>query len=197
MTDRKIRHLRVEARHDLRGHIDQRHGQPLFQKILRHLQTNETAANNHGTLHTVTGDIIPCLNRIVWRPHYEHARQIKARQRRHHRRCAHRHDTGIVLIDFLRARAQILRRRLLPNRIKRHHFPLRIDHRPGQRAVLLRRIHDQLLLLRNRSAHIIGQSAARIGNVLSLRDDGHLRFRIHPFEFRRSLRSGRHPSNYQ
>ncbi len=197
MTDRKIHHLRVEARHDLRSHIDQRHGQSLFQKVLRHFQADKTAANNHGTLHTVTGDIIPCLNRVVWRPHHEHTRQIKARQRRHYRRCTHRYDAGIVLVDFLRSRAQILRRRLLPGRIKRHHFPLRIDHRPGQRAVLLRRIHDQLLLLRDRSAHIIGQSAARIGNVLSLGDDGHLRFRIHPFKFRRSLRSGRHPANYQ
>ena len=197
MTDCKIRHLRVEARHDLRSHIDQRHGQSLFQKVLRHFQADKTAANNHGTPHPVTGDIIPCLNRVVWRPHHEHTRQIKARQRRHYRRCTHRYDAGIVLVDFLRARAQILRRRLLPGRIKRHHFPLRIDHRPGQRAVLLRCIHDQLPLLRDRSAHIIGQSAARIGNVLSLRDNGHLRFRIHPFKFRRSLRSGRHPANYQ
>ena len=76
MAHRISRHLCIKSRHDLGRHINQRHRKPFFQQILRHFQSDETAAHYHGALYVVTRYVIPRLDGVVRRAHHENARQI-------------------------------------------------------------------------------------------------------------------------
>ncbi len=67
----------------------------------------------------------------------------------------------------------------------------------GQPFVLLGRIYDQFLPALNQTAHIVGQSAPRIRNVLPFRHDQNFRTAVLPHALRRRLCPGSYPADYQ
>ena len=48
-----VGHLRVEAGHDLIGHINDRDGETLGKQVFGRLKADEAAADNHGLLRGV------------------------------------------------------------------------------------------------------------------------------------------------
>ena len=48
----------------------------------------------------VSGNIISCLNRIIWGSHNKYPWQVQTWQRGNHRRSAYCHNTGVIFIDF-------------------------------------------------------------------------------------------------
>ena len=71
----KLCHLRVEAGHNLLCHVDDGDRQTLFHQVFCHLQSDETASCDYGTLCIVLLQILPQVDGILWGADGEDTRQ--------------------------------------------------------------------------------------------------------------------------
>ena len=197
MAFRVVGHILVKARHNLVGHVDDGDRKALLHQVFRNLQTDEAAASNNRALGSGLFQIFPQLNGVLRGTHGEDTRQRNALQRRHNGGGAAGDDALVVFVIFLHASAQVVGSQLLFLRIQSSDLPLHQHFCAGESSKFRRCIDDQILLFRDQSADIVRQSTARIGDVLSLGQDGDVRSRIHALELCSRLCSGSDAANNQ
>lgn len=187
----KAGHFLIQhAGHDLARHVEYRHIQPLSQQVLRRLQADEAAADDHCVLGGVLLQIAAQSDGVVRGAQLEHALLGRALDGRDHAGRAGGNDQGIVFIGLGLTAGQVLGSHGLGRRVQAHGLPAGEHLGAGEGGVLLRGIHDQLVTGLNQAAHIIGQAAARVGDVPVLDQNGHIRGLILPFNFGSSLGTG-------
>ena len=197
MTSGIVGHVFIKARHDLVGHVDDGDREALLHQVFRNLQADKAAAGNNRALGSGLLQIFPKLDGVLRGAHGEDARQRNARQRRHNGGSAAGDDAFVIVVVFLHAGAQIVGSQLLFLRVQGGDLPLHQHLSAGEGGEFRRCIDDQILLFRNQPADIVRQSATRVGDVLSLGQNGDVRSRIEAFELRRSLGSGSYAANNQ
>ena len=111
-TLNKACHFRIERRHDLIEHLNNGHFQPAMDQVFRHLETDESAADDHRAFRfrhglksrlRVIRQIIPRNPRVYFPgirdgPHREDPRKVNAGQGRTDRRRAGREHQLVVFL---------------------------------------------------------------------------------------------------
>ena len=185
------RHLRIQdIRQDLRREVDDCHADPLRFQVLCRLKTDKSASNDHSFLYIVCLRIIPDPLCIIRSPHRKDAREVFSFYWKFCRRCSDSDHQLIVGTDFLLPCCNIFYCDFFSLCIQRHSFLPRPYFHTGQSRIFLGCVHDQFITALDRSAHIVRQPAAGIGDILILCDDSDLRAPVLSLQFCGSLRSG-------
>jgi len=157
-------HLRVkQIGHDLIRHIHNRDFQPFGQQVFRNLQPDKSAAHHHGAAAVVIFHIGPKADGVIGGAHGEYARQTDARHLRYKGDGACGDNQLVIGNGFTVGETDIF-----GGCVYDHGLHLRPDFHTGQSGILFRRIDNQFLPGLDTPAHIVGQAAARIGDVLTL-----------------------------
>ena len=162
----------------------------LGRQIFRHLQADEAASGHHGPLDLPSLHRFPQADGIVGRAHYEHILQVQPLDGRHKGGRAGGDDQLVIAVLRHLPGVEVLRLHHVPVRMDGHGLGLSLDAGPGEGSKLLRRVDDQLALCLDHPAHVVGQAAARIGDVLPLGKDRHLAGAVLPHQLGGSLSTG-------
>ncbi len=186
---RIIGHLRIKRRHNLMRKFDDGHIHPAVRQVFGHLQTDEPAADNHGLLRMPRIDPFADPAAVGDGAQSKDARQVRARPARTDRRSPRRQHQLIVGFVVLAPGNVIANRKgarfavngdgLMP----RAHLdvePLLEQRGRGQ---------QQLGLVVDHIAHIVGQAAVCKRDVGPAIEKQNLRFLIKAPQARRACRS--------
>lgn len=181
--------------HELGGHIHHRDRKALGQQVFGHFQANETAAHHHGAAAGVFIHPVPHGDGIVRRAHTENARQRGAWHIGHKGLGAHGQNQLVIALGLFRAGGGVPQGDGLGPGIQRRGLLPGVDLHPGQPRVFPGRIDDEFLPGFDAAAHIVGQAAARVGNILPFGVEHHLGVGLLALEFGGSLGAGGHAAD--
>ena len=159
-------HLGVkDVRHQLPGHVGDRHVHALRQQVFGHFQADEPAAHHDGAAAAVAVDVIARGDGVVRRAHGEYAGQVFARHVGHKRFRADSQHQLVITGALLRAGIHGPQRHGFGGGVDACGFLPGEHLHAGQARKLLRRVDNQGVARGDAAAQIVGQAAARIGDV--------------------------------
>ena len=82
---KQFRHLRVERRHHLVLHLDQRHFHPCMDQVFRHLQADKASSDDSGTPRLLFHQHLLDLIRVRYGPQSVNIRSVNPRNGRYQR----------------------------------------------------------------------------------------------------------------
>ena len=176
--------------HDLRSHVHHGDLQALGQEVFGDFQTDEAAAHNNGAAALVLVHISPQADGVVGGPHGEHTGQVDAGNIGNEGHGAGGDDQLIVGDHFA-----VCEGHGLGGSVNRHSLHPGLDLHTGQAHVLSGGVDDQLLPGLDAAAHIVGQAAAGIGNVLALGVNGDLGAAVPAHQLGSGLGTGGNAAN--
>ena len=208
----EARDLRVQRGQDVIGLLDEGHVEPEMDQVLRRLQTDESAADDHRAGHRLDQlnarvvehprqerrallDPLPDRPGVGHGPHMEDPRQINARQGRMHRGRARRQHELVVGLgrDFAGLHVAQVHGLLLG--INRDGLAVRARINREHGAKHLFRPHQEARFLFNHAADVVGQSAVRVRDIRSAFHHDDFGFFVQPAQARRTRRAARHSTN--
>ena len=167
-------HFRIKSRHNMRRHINDRCADASAHQVFRHFQSDKSASGNHSPLDLSGLRSLSQIFRILRGTHKEDILQILSFNRRCNGRSACCNDQLVIGIFFLFSGFQFQGFDPLLLSVQAGDFYPCFYFCPGKPGKGFRRIHDKLASFMDHIAYIIRQSAAGIGNVLTLGKDQHL-----------------------
>ena len=191
----EARHIRIERRKHLPAALDERDAHAAACEIFRRLQPDEPAAHDDRRLRLLPDDVVVHGEGIFHRAQGKDAPIFRLRSGRQDGLCPGREQELIIMLLVRSARCQFAHRdhsaravdgnRLMPD--ARVHAVARIEG--------LRRLQGQIVLVRDRAAHIIGQPAVGIGDIPRTLKHDDLGTLVKATDARRGSRTARDPSD--
>ena len=168
-----VGHLSVkDVGHQLVGHVHHSDVQALGHEVLGDLQADEAAAHHHGVAAVVVVHVSTQTDGVVGGTHGIHTLPVHALHGGHKGLSAHGHHQLVIADGVGLTAGHVAHGHGLGVGV--HGGGLHTgDHvHAGQALVLCGGVDDQLVPGLNAAAHIVGQAAPGIGNVLALGVDG-------------------------
>ena len=179
------------------GEVDDADPHALEGQVLRHLQADEAASGHHGPLDASGLHRLPQGNGVVGGAHDEDVLHVQPRHVRHEGGSPGGDDQLVVGVGGSFACFEVLGLHGVLRRMDRHGLGLGEDLRAGELLVLLRGVDDELGLVLDDAAYVVGQAAPGVGDVFALGQHRHLAGTVLPQELCGRLRSCRHAAQYQ
>ena len=174
------------------GEVHHRGLHVLGGQVLRNFQADEAAAGHHSPLDVAGLHRFPQGNGVIGGTHDKYVLQIQALDRGDKGGRAGGDNQLVVPVLLHLAGLQIPGLHLVFGAFDGGGLHLRQHLRAGEPGELLRGVDDQLPLLMDDIAHIVGQAAAGVGDVLALCQNRDLAAPVLPQELGRSFCSGGH-----
>ena len=147
-------HREINRPHHLIGHFHHRHLGTGMMQVLRHLQPDESATHNHGTLHGIRLHIVLDSVRIGYITQSKDTFAINARQGRTYRRCTRRKKQLVIRFGiFTTVRSADMHQLLVS--FNTGHFTIHPYIDVETLAESLRRLNEKAVTFFNHSAYII------------------------------------------
>ena len=208
----EARDLRVQRGQDVIGLLDEGHVEPEMDQVLRRLETDEPAANDHRAAHGLDhlnarvvehprekgrALLDPLADRLGVRhgAHVEDPRQINARQGRMDRSRAGRQHELVVGLgrDLAGLHVAQLHGLLLWIDGNRLAVRARINREHGAKHLL--GPHQEARFLFNHAADVVGQTAVRVRDIRPAFHHEDFGLFVQPAQARRTRRAARHSTN--
>ena len=168
-------------------HIDDGNANTFCKKVFRYLKADEARTANNGPADFLRIDLFTERNRVFRRTHIKNVGKVDAGNRRDKGRSARSDHKLIVAVSFFFSGVQVPRRYPLVFTVNGNGFCLRNNVRTGERGKTFGRIYNKLPAVFDYVAYIVGQSAARIRNILAFGNQKNFNRTVFPFQLGRNL----------
>lgn len=169
----ECRHREVERGHHLVGHLHHIDMQPEAVQVFGHLQTDESAAHDHGMLRSLRIDILFDGIRVGDAAQREDFRALDALDLRAQGLGSGRKHQPVVRLRVGLAGGEVVHRNLLARAVDRGDLLLGADVDAEAVGEAFRRLHEELRAVGDRAADVVGQAAVGIRHVFTPFEENH------------------------